>query len=359
VRIGNRRLGDRSAPYIIAEIGVNHDGKVKRARELVEAAASAGAHAVKFQYFEAQRLLSRAACLAKYQNDAGARDPFEMLAELELSVPDLVTLVEFARARGLDSIVTLFSLEHVDHLRRLPWAAYKVASPDIVNRPLIDSLRECGRSMILSTGASTAEEVMNAVRWMGDSEFALMHCISAYPTPDAAAQLAGIAALQALSNAPIGYSDHTTNEMTGGLAVAAGAAILEKHLTHSRAARGPDHAMSLEPDQFQRYVAFAHAAANMLGESGKILHPIEQDVRTVARQSVVAARPLRAGHRLVRQDLTLKRPGKGLECTMLTRLIGCTLRCNVDSDTVLTQEHVQLESNASAAHSGAVKAMAV
>lgn len=341
MKLGDRDIQQGAVPYIIAEIGVNHGGSPDRARELVSAAKDAGADAVKFQCFEAGRLLSRDARLAAYQRSAGASDAFDMLHKLELSLDALESLAKFARSIELDPIVTIFSLEHVAPACRIDWAALKVASPDIVNRPLLDALKTAEKPMILSTGAASAEEVEQAVSWMGRASFALMHCVSAYPTPDDAAHLGGIRALRDLADVPVGYSDHTTAEDAGALAVAAGATLLEKHLTYDRNAAGPDHAMSLEPPQLSRYVQAARRAALMLGEPCKAVQEIERDVRFVSRQSVAATRALEPGHVLERADLTLKRPGGGIAPSQLAETVGRRLRCAVAADAILTDEHLE------------------
>ena len=340
MRIGDHDIGSSRAPYIIAEIGVNHDGRAARARELIEAAAAAGANAVKFQYFTARHLLSRSAQFAKYQENSGAADPFDMLAALELSESDLRALVTFARQTGLDPIVTIFSLEHVPAIHELPWAAFKIASPDIINRPLIEAVADLGKPLILSTGAANEAEIHQSVEWIKTTDFALMQCVSAYPTPTHDAHLGGIGALRQIADVPVGYSDHTMDEHMGALAVAAGAALLEKHITYDTVATGPDHAMSLDPSQFARYVSLARSAAASLGERNKIVHDIEQDVRLVSRQSIVTTRQLPAGHILRREDLTIKRPGIGLAPSQLEDVIGRTIGVSIESDTVLTEDHL-------------------
>jgi len=334
---------DSACPFIIAELGVNHDGSPQRALALVDLAHRAGADAIKLQHFRADQLLSRAARLAVYQQRAGAADPFELLRGLELTVKQMRPVVDRAHTMGLRAIVTIFSVEVVGDAADLPWDAVKVASPDIINQPLIEALRALGRPMILSTGAATADEVQRAIAWLGDHPHALLHCVSAYPTPDEHAALGGIGALKRLApGVVVGYSDHTTSVETGARAVAAGARILEKHLTHDRAAAGPDHAASLDGDAFAEYVRRARAArpaaAAMI--EPKIVLPIERDVRTVSRQSLTTTASLAAGHVLSRADLTIKRPGTGLPPFELQRVIGRRLARPVEADMPLTAEDV-------------------
>jgi sialic acid synthase SpsE len=340
VRISDHIFGDSSPPYIIAEIGVNHDGSRDRARELITIAASAGANAVKFQYFTAERLLSNASRLANYQRETGASDPLSMLQRLELSEADVKSLAEFAWASGVHPIVTLFSVEHAPLARTISWAAIKVASPDIINRPLIEAVAASDRPIILSTGASSLDEVNQAAAWINGPDFAVMQCVSAYPTPNAMAALGAIGDLKQAIGVPVGYSDHTADELTGGLAIAAGACFLEKHITYDRNAKGPDHAMSLEPVQFRRYVNFAKQAAEMRGSVQKSVLPIELDVREVSRQSVVVTRDLESGAVLGRADLTIKRPGGGVAPARLDELIGRRLLHHIGANELLTDAHV-------------------
>ncbi len=339
--IGDRRIGPAGRPYIIAELGVNHDGSPGRAIALVEAAHGAGADAVKVQWFEAARLLGRAARLARYQRPpAGPATAHDLLRALELTPQQIAPIVERARDLGLHAIVTLFSIEHISEASAMPWDALKVASPDVINRPLIEALMEQGKALFVSTGAATLDEIEAVTGWLGDHPHILMHCVSAYPTPDECAALAGRLALCRINPRALGYSDHTTAVDTGALAVAGGACVLEKHLTYDRSAAGPDHAVSLDPAGFREYVRLAHRAAKMRGEVRKEILDIEREVRAVSRQSLTAARDLPAGHVLDRDDLTIKRPGTGIPPARLEVTLGRRLAERIDADQPLTEEHL-------------------
>lgn len=341
MRIGDRQIEPGEAPYVIAEIGVNHHGSTAMARQLVDAAREANADAIKLQFFRADLLISNASQLAGYQSRTWATNPRELLEPLELSVDALKTVAELARNQGLDPIVTVFSAELVQAAETINWTAYKTASTDITNRPLLEALACTRRPMLVSTGAATLDEVGRAVQWLEGCDFALLQCVSAYPTPDKSAGLAGIRALSDVAPVPLGYSDHTTAIDTGALAVAAGASILEKHLTLDRTGPGPDNAMSLEPQQFAEYVQLAQRAYEMLGDSEKRVLGIEQDVKKTSRQSIVARRRLDAGHVLMRDDLTIKRPGIGIEPWRLDQTIGRRLARTVEADTPLTEQDLE------------------
>ncbi len=258
MRIGTREIG--AEPYIIAEIGVNHDGQVGRALALTEAAAETGADAVKLQYFRADLLLSKAAKLAAYQRRAGETDPAAMLARLELDLADMALVIERAHELGLHAIVTVFSVDLVAEALELDWDAFKTASPDLVHQPLLEALAEDGRPMIVSTGASTIDEVVRTAEWLAPirDRVAMLQCVSCYPAPDAA--LGGVGAIAHATWLPTGYSDHTEAVETGALAVKAGACIIERHITDDRSRPGPDHAASLDAKQFARYVELCRSA---------------------------------------------------------------------------------------------------
>jgi N-acetylneuraminate synthase/N,N'-diacetyllegionaminate synthase len=343
MKIADRHVAHGLPPYVIAELGVNHDGSVERALALVDQAAGTGADAVKLQCFRAELLMSRASKLARYQEDAGERDPVSMLSRLELGLPDMARVIDRARARRLHAIVTVFSVELVGEAGALGWDAFKTASPDIINRPLLDALAAAGRPLILSTGAATEAEVVRAVEWLVPAfpRLAVLQCVSSYPASPEDAALAGIGRLRDICPVPVGYSDHTPLIETGAMAVAAGACVLEKHLTYDRGAPGPDHAASLDPAQFRRYVELARLAHTMLGPEAKRVQACEEDVRTVSRQSLTTTRSLPAGHTVTRADLTIKRPGKGLEPWMLGGVIGRRLVRAVGDDTPLVAQDLE------------------
>ena len=338
-------------PYIIAEIGVNHDGDPAKALALVDEAHRAGANAVKLQLFDTARLMSRAARLAAYQRDSGATDPFSMLRALELSIDQMAPIVSRAHELGLHAIVTPFSPGLVEVAERLPWDAYKTSSTDIINKPLIDNLVTTGKPLIVSTGASTLDEIRRAAGWLSDARrrSAVLHCVSSYPTVDADASLGAITALRdaGLGVDAIGYSDHTPREDTGALAAALGAEILEKHFTADRSAPGPDHSASLDPDGFTRYTRACAsplpdpadpASAALIGLAEKRVLACEADVRSVSRQSLVLTRPVRAGEIIPREALTTKRPGTGIEPFRLDDIAGRTAARDIEADTPLTED---------------------
>ena len=325
LKIDNHVVGAGRPTFVIAEIGVNHDGSAQRAIELARMAKNCGADAVKLQVFRAGILMHASSTFAEYQKQRGsAESPADMLRRYELSGEDVRKVVRAIRELKMVPLATPFSPPDMDTIAGLRLPAVKVASPDLVNRPLLGSIAGYGRPMLVSTGAATLQEVVTSARWLSEwrCKYALLHCVSAYPTPADQANLCWIGELASHFDVPVGYSDHTTEVVTGALAAAAGASIIEKHLTYDRGAKGPDHAASADPAQFERYVRQIREADRMRGTPGKCVLDIEQDVRTVSRQSLVVRRDLKPGEILREEDLTVQRPGTGMPAAMITQTVG-------------------------------------
>lgn len=344
VVIGNRRIAPNDPTYVIAEIGVNHDGCVERAIELVRSAHTAEADAVKVQVFDSRQLLSAEAELAAYQ-EGTADDVHQMLDRLELSREQLLAVRVAAREIGIDFIATCFSIELAPLLGELDVDAVKLASPDAVNTPLIDAVLTLGKPLLASTGTCDLYELAHLVRRCADHPLALLHCVSAYPTPPEQANLKRIGAIASMFARPTGYSDHTADFNTGALAVAQGACVVEKHLTWNRDAVGPDHAASFDPTQFATYVRRIRAAEAMTGGDPVAVQDAEREVRRVSRQSVCVVRDLPAGHTLTRDDLTVKRPGTGIPAAQLDGCIGRRLVAEVDANHLLREQHLESVAN--------------
>jgi N-acetylneuraminate synthase/N,N'-diacetyllegionaminate synthase len=340
VPLGARRVGPGQRAYLVAEAGVNHGGSVSQALRLVDAAVAAGVDAVKFQVFHAAELVTAAAPAAAYQQVHGATDQRGMLTRLELTDADFAGIAAHCRAARVDFLATPFGPQDVIRLMALDVPALKLASTDLDNLPLVRCAADTGRPLLVSTGAATAEEIADAVarlRRLGVADrLVLLHCVSCYPTPLTAANLRAITRLAAEFHLPAGLSDHTTSTQTGGWAVAAGACVLEKHFTLDRAAPGPDHAMSLTPDELRAYVATVREAEAALGSGALGLSALERDVRRVARRSLVAARDLAAGAVLTPDDVCAKRPTGGIAPDQIDTVVGRRLRHAVAADTPLT-----------------------
>jgi sialic acid synthase SpsE/CMP-N-acetylneuraminic acid synthetase len=339
VKIGPKTAGAGRPVYIVAELGVNHDGSLQRAIELTHAAHDAGADAIKLQLFDPRLLLSNSALLAEYQKNT-ADDPYRMLAALQLPVDSMLKIREHAHRLGLGFIVTCFSPALVEPMHRLDVDAVKVASPDAVNLPLLEALLTLDKPLLISTGACDLNELQPAVALCAGRPLVLMQCVSAYPVEPGQAALGGIDALRSY-RVPVGYSDHATDPHIGMLAAARGACVIEKHLTHHRSAPGPDHAASFDPPQFKHYVALIRQAQRELGPPTKRVLPCEHDVRRVSRQSLCAVCDLPAGHVIRREDLTVKRPGTGIPAAKLSETLGRTLARPVHANHLLHEDDLR------------------
>jgi sialic acid synthase SpsE len=339
ILIGARTVCVTEPTLVIAEIGVNHDGSVERALELIEHAHRAGADAVKLQIFRARTLMHASGAFAGYQVERCAESsPADMLRRYELAPAAVETVVRAIRERGMLPIATPFSPDDVELVARLDLPAVKIASPDLVNRPLLQRVAALRRPMLISTGASTVGEIETTVGWLREwgVPFALLHCVSSYPTPEGEANLCWITELGAKFGVPVGHSDHTTDPLAGPLAVAAGAAVIEKHLTYDRGAQGPDHEASSDPGQFKGYVELIRRAERMRGTPGRRVLESERDVRRVSRQSLVLRRDLREGERVREEDLTVQRPGTGIPAAEVTRVVGRKITRAVAAGTLVS-----------------------
>ena len=338
LKIDVKQLGPGRPTFVIAEIGVNHDGSANKALELVRIAANCGADAVKLQIFRATSLVHPSCKTAEYQKKLAPSDnAVDLLKRYELSSEDVSRVVKGIREMRMVPLATPFSPTDLDLVERLRLPAVKIASPDLVNRMLLLAAARLGRPLLVSTGAATMPEVDTTVGWLNQwgSSFALLHCVSGYPVPPQQANLCWIDELARRFDAPVGYSDHTTSVTTGGLAAAAGAYLVEKHLTYDRNARGPDHAASADPQQFERYVKMIREADVLRGAPGKRVLPIEEDVRTVSRQSLVLRRSLQSGEELREEDLTVQRPGTGLSAALIQKVVGRRLARPVTAGSLL------------------------
>jgi N-acetylneuraminate synthase/N,N'-diacetyllegionaminate synthase len=340
--VGDRLVGEGRPVFVVAEAGVNHNGDPDLAKRLVDAAAAAGADAVKFQTYRTDALVTRDAPKAGYQAEAtGAGGQRAMLARLELSAAAHSELRDRSRERGLTFFSTPFDEASADLLERIGVPMFKVPSGEITNLPLLRHVAAKGRPVILSTGMSTLDEVVRAVdvvRGAGDPPLALLHCVSAYPAPAAETNLRAMDTLRARFGCPVGLSDHTLGTAVAIAAVARGAVIIEKHLTLDKTLPGPDHRASLDPGEFSTLVESIRTVESALGDGVKQPAPSELDTRQVARKSLVTARSIRAGERLAAADITVKRPGTGIEPADLPRVLGRALRHDLAADQLISWE---------------------
>ena len=298
--------------YVIAEAGVNHNGSLALAKKMVDAAKDSGADCIKFQTFVAERLASKRAPKAVYQQRLTGRTEgqLEMLKALELSFKDFEELSNYCREKGIDFLSTAFDAESIDFLASIGMGKWKVPSGEITNLPHLIRIARLQKPVILSTGMSTMEEVEAAVdvlRNHGCSEITLLHCTTEYPAPFDDVNLRAMVAMGAKSGLPVGYSDHTMGIEVSLAAVALGATVIEKHFTLDNSMEGPDHRASLEPGEFKRMVRSIRNIEAALGTGDKVPAVSEKKNISVVRKSIVAKRSIKKG-----SAITVKRPGTGI-----------------------------------------------
>ncbi|WFU43670.1 N-acetylneuraminate synthase [Bradyrhizobium sp. CB82] len=341
-----------SRTLIIAEAGVNHDGSLEKALALVDAAAEAGADVVKFQTFNAKSLAASAAKKADYQQRTtdAAESQLAMLTRLELPHAAHQALIARAAARNIEFLSTPFDHASLAFLLSLKLPRIKLGSGDLTNAPLLHAVARAGATLILSTGMATLGEIEEALgvlahgyarhsdppgiaafraAWRDPAARAtlgrhvsLLHCTTEYPCPTADVNLAAMTTMRAAFQLPVGYSDHTDGFEISLAAVALGASIIEKHLTLDRKAEGPDHAASIEPEEFKRMVVAIRNVESSLGDGVKAPKSSEIGNVPVARKSLVAARSLKPGEIIGPEDIIAKRPGSGRPPIDYWSLIG-------------------------------------
>jgi N,N'-diacetyllegionaminate synthase len=334
VRIGDREVGEGAPVYIIAEAGSNHDRKLDQARRLIDVAAEAGADAVKFQTFIADRIVAETTTRARYLDDVlpAGKTMSDLFRELELPREWHATLFEHATAAGIDFLSTPFDHEAVDLLDDLGVKAFKVASYELWHLPLIADVASRGKPIICSTGMADLGDVQDAVdtvRGAGNDQLILLHCVVNYPPPFEDLNLRAIRTMATAFAVPVGYSDHTPGWTAPVVATSLGASVIEKHFTLSRDLPGPDHRFALEPDELRSMVQAIRDASAALGDGVKRMAPAEADLYVTARRSLFAARDLPAGTVLSADDVAILRPGTGIAVREIDNVVGRTARRDI------------------------------
>ena len=327
IQVGNKLIGAAQPVFMIAEAGVNHNGDLKRARALIDVAVEAGADAVKFQTFQADRLATPDAPKADYQlqTTGDAESQFDMLRRLELSPDAHRELQSYCHERGIIFLSTPFDDVAVDLLDELGVPAFKISSGDLTNSPLLEHVASKGKPVILSTGMSELSELIEAVSVLntaGCENPVLLHCVSNYPADAAEVNLRAMQTMRSAFDVPVGFSDHTEGIDVALAAVALGACVIEKHFTLDRTLPGPDHRASLEPAELRELVRSIRRVETALGHGRKVPSASELETAKVARRSLVAACDIRAGTTLERSMVVMRRPGTGMSPGMIETLLN-------------------------------------
>lgn len=358
----------RSSTYIIAEAGVNHNGSLDLAKQLVDVAKNAGADAVKFQTFKAENLVTRNAQQANYQakNIGEAISQLEMLKKLELSFVEFIELKEYCDSLQIEFLSTPFDLESVDFLLDdIKMSTVKIPSGELTNSPFIHYIATKRKPMIVSTGMATMDDIHEALSFLAfglampdqpveleqvqsfyqsnEAKLVLkeyvtvLHCTTEYPAPIETINLKAINTLESELQLPIGFSDHSKGIAVPIAATAIGAKVIEKHFTIDRNMPGPDHLASLEPKELEKMVSGIRIIEQSIGTGKKVPTTIELENRQAARKSIVAKVPIAAGDILTEDNLTIKRPGTGMPPISYWSLLGTKAKHSYEMDALIDE----------------------
>lgn len=345
--IAGKRIQDNSI-FFIAEAGVNHNGDMDLARKLIDEAATAGADAVKFQAYDAEKLVAEDGPKAAYQEEQTNHDSqLEMLREYELTRDQHRELMQYSEKVGIIYLATPFDRENAEFLNDEGVQAIKLGSGELNNWPLLETVAEFDQPSIVSTGMGTMSEVVDAYKIFetadaGDNVI-FLHCTSSYPTAIEHVNFRAMETMQTALPTPIGYSDHTTAVETPAMAVAAGAVIVEKHLTLNRSMEGPDHSASMEPEDIDTAISLAQKSAKMRGRPEKTVTKPETDVQYIARKSLHVNTNLNEGDILTKDNVAIKRPANGLSPTLYNSVIGERVTRKLQPDEAIGPDDIAVD----------------
>lgn len=340
--IAGKKIGYSSSPFVIAEAGVNHNGSLDLALRLIDAAADAGADAVKFQTFRAEQVVTASGEMADYQkrNTGKEENQVEMLRKLELDEKYYPALIKRAEERNIIFLSTPHGgMESADLLQKFKIPAFKFGSGDLTNLPLLEYAAKFKKPMLISTGMGNLKEIreaVGAIRKAGNKQILVFQCTTDYPLSFKNVNLKAMRTLMKEPEILVGYSDHTIDSQAALMAATLGACMLEKHLTLDRKMAGPDHSASMEPSEFKEMVRQIRLVPEILGSSEKKLLKCEEQYVLVARKSLVALKDISKGEKFTVENLTIKRPGTGLPPKYYARILGKTSKKNIKKDSLIT-----------------------
>ena len=366
IKISNKIIGKNQPVFIIAEAGVNHNGRLDLALKLIDAAAATGVDAVKFQTFRAEQVVTVSGKMADYQkkNLGKSGSQLAMLKKLELKEKYYPALIKRAKERGIVFLSTPHGgFESVVFLQKLKIPAFKFGSGDLTNLPLLEYAAKLKKPMILSTGMATMREIKSAIKAIkncGNDNIIILHCTTDYPADPRGVNLLAIKTMEKQLDLPIGYSDHTLGIKISVAAVAVGARVIEKHFTLNKNMSGPDHKASLEPAELKELVGQIRIMEKRLmdGENPKELikelgvigslgnglkKPTAKELKTakIIRKSIVAKKDIKKGEKFTKNNLTIKRPGTGIQPHKIQEIIGNIAMADIVKDTVIKKEYIR------------------
>lgn len=335
-----------SKVFIIAEAGVNHNGDIKTAKQLIDAASEVGADAVKFQTFKAENIVCKTAKKAEYQIETTdeLETQYDMLKKLELTEQMHKELMEYCTKKNILFLSTPFDLDSINLLLGLGMQVFKIPSGEITNLPYLREIAKQKKKIILSTGMSSMDEVniaVNVLKDNGAGDITLLHCNTQYPTPVQDVNLLAMVKMREETRLPVGYSDHTQGIEIPIAAVALGATVIEKHFTLDKNMEGPDHKASLEPQELKRMVEGIRKIEVALGNGIKQVSESERENVETARKSIVAAVRIKKGEIFTKKNITTKRPGTGISPMRWDDLIGCFSKQEYFQDDLISMRELE------------------
>ena len=349
-KIKDKEIHNFCSPYIIAEIGANHNGDMNLAKVMIDSAVDCGVDAVKFQSWTPSSLVSKSeyAKNQSYNDGDGGKKHFgslkEMIEKYYLREDQHYELRDYCKEKNVDFCSTPFSIAEIDMLDKCDVPFYKVASMDINNVQLLSELAERGKPVILSTGMATIGEIDHALELMykkGCNELSLLHCISIYPPAYEDIHLNNISTLQKTFGIPIGFSDHSIGFSIPLASVALGACIIEKHFTTDKELPGWDHLISADPLEMKIICEQSANISKSMGSFVRTVAKAEEEKKSKFRRSIVVSKDLKVGHIITNNDLTSKRPGTGISPELINQLIGRELKTDLEEDVLLKWENIR------------------
>ena len=328
---------NRNQIDIIAEIGVNHDGRFEKAIKLIREAKKCGASTVKFQTLFANEFVKRDTKKVLYQSKTTSKKEshYEMIKKLELSEYDFFRIYNFCRKININFLSTPYDLKSLEILKKIKAPRYKTASTDLVDHMLHTEIIKTKKPVIISTGASNLKEIEKTLKLykkMKHKKITLLHCVSNYPCSEKNINLRVMNTLRKKFKFPVGYSDHSNSETAAIMSVCLGAKIIEKHFTLNKKASGPDHKASADPRDFEKYFTSIRNAEKILGSDVKKIHKEEQSIRKISRKSITLKNNLVKGRKISINDIIMKRPGTGLIGEKLEKVLGKKISRDLTKD---------------------------
>lgn len=328
----DNNINKNQKTYIIAEIGVNHNGKLKKAIQLINTAKKIGADAVKFQSYDSKNLASKNTAKTKYQilNTSKSENHYKMLKKLELSKKEQIKLMHHSKRIKIDFFSTPYDVNNAMFLKRIGVKIFKVSSADLADFALNKYLSKQKETVIISTGMSTVKDISRTLKlYKKKKNVILMHCVSNYPCSDKSLNLRAINLLKKKFKRVVGFSDHSKGYLAACLSVSLGAKVIEKHLTHNKRDLGPDHKSSLDPKEFRNYIKKIRQSELMLGKNIKEIQEEELNMLHISRKSIFFNKNLKKNQIIKKDDLIFLRPGNGLHPFMINTIVGKKTLVNV------------------------------